>query len=620
MKRPGPPRQATAIRQPGLPAVAALLLALFAAAAVPAWRPALWGSHAWTFLPIGVIASLALVAAAAGAWLAATPVRFPRRILSTAAAAVMSLLLFFLLRDVTHLLGDGRLWIAVLGEDRAYHPHEPLAFGAALLATSGLAGADPAAIAGRLEIWSVLLGGAALFLMLQLAARLGRDDVSRWLAFGLMLAAGVLQFGFGYIEAYPALWVAVLLFVLLGLDLMRTDRSPVWCGLALGLAAGLHALAILLLPAFLVAMGTRRRATREWIAAALAALAVPAFAYGILPLLLPTGHAASSLGFSARRWSELLSGIHFYRHGPAAWGLEQLNRWLLAAGPAPLLLLARPLRRAPQEPRAGSGRETLFLAAAAACLAAPALLLDTEGSRGAAADWDSFAVAAVPLTALAAWLEAPAGVFSRAGRAALALVAALGIFGALSFVALNASPEPAVHRLETLAAHTFRTPRARSWANESLALYRRGRGDMNAAAEFYARALLDQPDNPRLLQNTATALSRVGRAGEAADALRRLAALLPGNAPVRLHLGMELDAAGEADSAAAAFREALRLDPGSVDAMNELARILVRQPAGRPEACRLLRRSLARQPQQAHTAEMEAVLRRLETDGYCRDD
>jgi tetratricopeptide (TPR) repeat protein len=637
------------VKRPVTPILAAtiLLLALFGAAAVPAWRPALWGSHAWTFLPVAVLAAVALVAAVVGMWLAATPARLPRGIAATAGMLAAGLVFFYLLRDRTHLLGDGRLWIAVLGEERVYHPHEPLAFGAALLATGGPAGAPAAAIAGRLEIWSVFLGGAALFLMLRLAARLAREDAGRRLAFGLLAAAGTLQFGIGYVEAYPVLWVAVLLFLVLGLDAMRTDRSPVPAALAFGLAVGVHALAILLLPAFLVMMRARRRPPRAWAAAVPAALVVPAFSYGVLPFLLPTGHFSSGgLGFSARRWGELLSGIHLYRYGPAAWALEQVNRWTLAAGAAPLLLLAGMALRLARIPRPGTtpgasagdsgdaavaapdaddscsagGREALFLGVAAAGLAAPALLLDTGGSRGAAADWDAFAVAAVPLAALAACWWAPAGASSRGARRALALAIALGLFGTLSFVVLNASPGPAVRRLEMLATHTFRTPRARSWAFESLALYRRNQGEMNAAADFYSRALADQPENVRLLRNAAAALSRVGRAREAAVALGRLTALHPDDAPAWLHLGLELEAAGAADSAAIAFREALRIAPRSTDAMNELARLLLESPAGRPEACRLLRRSLALQPQQTHAAEMEEVRRRLAADGYCRGD
>lgn len=592
-------------------AYAATLLA----AALPPWRPVLWGADAWVYA--GAAAGLACLAAAALAaalvWIAPT---FPSRFRSRAATALLLAPVFFLFRDRWHLLGDGHLWLSVLGESRVHHPHEPLAFAGAALATSGLAGTSPAAVALRAELWSVILGTVAVGLLAVLAVRLAPGDRGRWAAFGLFLASGTLQFAFGYVEAYPLLWVAVVLYLVLVTGSVSGGGSVVAASGAWGLAAATHGTGFLLLPSLVALHAVRRTRPRTWLLSALVAAVPVVGAYAGLPHLLAAAPGTSGDASSALRGAtELWGQLRLYPHGGAAWLLDQWNRWTLLAPLSLGLVVAGwivPRRGEPGEPE--SNGLAWVLALAALGLALPALVLDTEGSRGAAMDWDASAVAAVPLCALAALGIGGRVEVSGALRRVVAAGLGLAVFGTAGFVAVNAEPEAAVRRVAGLMQAPAWTDRTRSLAAETVAAAYRGAGHPEEARAWYLRAAELDPGSARKVTNAAILLAREGRHRRAADLYAALLDRGGGAAEAWFRLGRELEAVGAPDSAAAAFDQAIRLDPRGAAARNHLARlILMRNPgqAGRRRAASLLRESLDLEPDQPGAEELRRVLSRL---------
>ena len=149
-----------------------------------------------------------------------------------------------------------------------------------------------------------------------------------------------------------------------------------------------------------------------------------------------------------------------------------------------------------------------------------------------------------------------------------------------------------------------------------MAAWKRGAGDMAGAAAAYESALAEQPRNVRLLRNVAGAQGRIGQPRRAADVLVRLTAEVPEDARVWLHLGMELELVGSADSSQVALRRAFAIEPGLVEARNELARSLLRLPDSRREAREQIARSLELAPGQGHATELRHMLERLDRDGY----
>jgi cytochrome c-type biogenesis protein CcmH/NrfG len=81
---------------------------------------------------------------------------------------------------------------------------------------------------------------------------------------------------------------------------------------------------------------------------------------------------------------------------------------------------------------------------------------------------------------------------------------------------------------------------------------------------------------------------------------------------------MVLEMAGAADLAQESLRSALELDGSHVDALNQLARILLLRPVDREEmieAHRLLKRSIEADPDQPYAAGIRRALTRLEKEG-----
>jgi Tfp pilus assembly protein PilF len=131
---------------------------------------------------------------------------------------------------------------------------------------------------------------------------------------------------------------------------------------------------------------------------------------------------------------------------------------------------------------------------------------------------------------------------------------------------------------------------------------------LSEALRFYDKALGIQPRNTRLLRNKAGTLSWAGRHRESADAYLSAALTEPVFPRVWLNLGIELERAGSPDSAAAALRKALAQDSRSIEALNRLARLLLRESGTREEAYRLIEESLRLAPGQTNAPEMKAIL------------
>jgi tetratricopeptide (TPR) repeat protein len=103
------------------------------------------------------------------------------------------------------------------------------------------------------------------------------------------------------------------------------------------------------------------------------------------------------------------------------------------------------------------------------------------------------------------------------------------------------------------------------------------RGDAARAECLFAEALRALPDHPELLAARATALQRMGRAGEAAALLRRAAALRPGDDAIQAQLGGVLADCGDLAGAEQALRQACALAPAAAAGWYNLGKLLQMQ-------------------------------------------
>jgi tetratricopeptide (TPR) repeat protein len=598
----------------------AMHLALVAWAGTVGRGPEAWGLHAWGYLSVPMLIVLVLGAAgAAAAVLRGWP--FPERrarvvILAAAAAVVL-----FVFRDRAHLLGDGQLWISVLRKNPVFHSNEPLAFALPWLLTRGATDTVGAFVL-RLELWSVTLGVAATVIAARIALHSAPDPRERWFTFFFLMGPGFLQFGFGYVEAYPALWVAVLFYIWAMLRTVDTGKGWGILGLALGLAVAVHSMGLLLAVPTLY-LFIRQRPPLPEIGVLIGIALFPAvFAYGFLPYVMPSAAGiAAGMGNVLAGAGNIVEGMQFFPHGPVAWLQDQLNRWSLVA---PLMLgliavaaIEGEFKDTPESSR-GQPTRARVLAAAAFMLMLPALVLDTEGARGASADWDAFAVAGVPLAALAAVLWAPR-LRSDAGlRYPLAAATFFVVATGFAFVLVNASETAGPRRLEALATSSVWTRNARGLAYESLATHHRDRGDTTRAATMYAKATEFQAGNIRLLRNTAMTLFSTGRYAEAVEAYRLVLDKDDRDPMDWVNYAAVLTQTGKPEEARLALQNALDLDDRNVDALNQLGRLLLMSPVDRDEVERAygyLKRSLEIAPGQPYAEGIRKTLERLEGEG-----
>jgi len=186
------------------------------------------------------------------------------------------------------------------------------------------------------------------------------------------------------VEAYPILWLEIILFVVLALDSFSKPRAPVWAALIAGTAVGTHVAAVTLIPAIAVLLVYRARNVPKAVSALIAFLGPVVFSYCVLPTLWPGHERSESTGSIVQSVSEMLVA----HRGRWTWLGYQLNQWSLIApvslGFALIGAMTAKLSRRESGP-------LVFLGAMAAGLSLPILVLNPSSSRGPLADWDEHA-------------------------------------------------------------------------------------------------------------------------------------------------------------------------------------------------------------------------------------
>jgi tetratricopeptide (TPR) repeat protein len=462
----------------------------------------------------------------------------------------------------TLFLGDGQIW---LDNVRSGHPDpysEPLATATwwvywNILRASGIP--FEAATARFLPILCGLLAAPLLYgIALEITPRGG----SRAAAFAVLATLGSMQLYFGYIESYPMVSVAVLVYLWLGLRRARGADSTLAPALALAAAIAFHLSCVYLIPSFFL-LAWREKKPVLW----RAGMALLPLAGAVATLLL--------LGYGPSRWA---GAFHIAASGvgpgqePSAmarpYGVvslehaaDVLNAILLVLPVPLLLLLASTASRAPRE-----SDHPGFLAAAAlpGLLLAAALVLPVAPAQ----DWDLSAILLLPLAVLGA--EAGLRALSLRGRRA-AGVTLLGAGALLSFVLVNAGEDSSLHRYETLVGPGARiTAYARGYGNDLLATYDIARRDFPTALQHAQRALDAEPAEARYWVKKGAALFQLGRYDEAIPILQEGIRRGPGRDDGYYDLGNCLTKMRRFPEAVTNYREAIRRSEPRPEYFNNL--------------------------------------------------
>jgi Tfp pilus assembly protein PilF len=226
----------------------------------------MWGVHFYHFYPVGlgwilIILSLIVLIPGVGEPLYPKFEALAKRIKkpfdtlgqnkSFLILSLLSLPVFWIFRNRLHLLGDGYFRIKDLPEGRL-HLQEWLDAFIHLVVYRVMAKPIPSWTPElTYSIFSVLCGGAFVYLALKLSTLLGKTGLGKILIFFSLISLGSIQLFFGYVESYSILQVVLLAYILFSAMYLLRKVSILPALIAFVVSIGLHVTSLVFAPSFI---------------------------------------------------------------------------------------------------------------------------------------------------------------------------------------------------------------------------------------------------------------------------------------------------------------------------------------------------------------------------------
>jgi hypothetical protein len=335
-----------------------LMLLLAAGPWLPA--PQLWGLNHMGWLPLPVRFLLPLagfliiwtpVGSRFGSWLTdgLAPLIFNKSLVIYGLIPAVGAVTFWILREQTHMLGDGQTLAVMIAGDNLYHGYDFMTYHLLARIYQATGGGGETAAFRITAMVSSLSGAAFLAAAGWSSRRLSDHSGSRLLLYLLLVLGTPLLLFFGYVEVYAPLSVALLVFVT-AFILYRENRGSL-LAVSLAWSAGLflHLNALFLAPLLVVALFrsapedgpgfTRRLATLIWpplAALLLAGILLASGGYDLARFKGDFGHVGQGSGILVPLTGP--EGLFTWRH------LKDTINLVLLLAPIPLLLLIANLR------------------------------------------------------------------------------------------------------------------------------------------------------------------------------------------------------------------------------------------------------------------------------------
>ena len=544
---------------------------LFAHLLSTAWPAKFWGLAIWAYLPSGILLLTTLgVLATVLTMTCLVPKRGIDPWNTTATthrfAFALSVLfggVFVVAYSRLDLLGDGFLYIREIDQaadvgnltrmDRA-----PLTFVLirALAQFFGPHGLSALVLYKAISCLSGLVFVALAFWFCRIATEHLRKRVILLIA---LLTVPSLQLFFGYAENYAALHLGVMAYAFLSFRAIRRSKQPIGAAVCLAVLIPIHLSAVLLLPslayvAFRSGTSCRTRLSTPAFALLTALAIFWVIDFDLAALFARSGSGSNTLSLEqdALRPYGLLSFAHI---------LDWLNLYLLVAPAAILILPACGWRLV-------SNADTRFLIVLA--LPGIAFTFIANPEIGAFRDWDVLSLPAIPLAIWAGLVFGERFATATEFRTMAASTWGTVAIHTVAWVALNASPDAAMDRYRDNLENGTLAPHARSYGWETLAVYHQNRDEIDASSSAFGRALEATPDKARLWNALGMMAAENARYDDALMALFRSAELQPFHG-TWFNIGLICDRLGKHTETVCAYENAVRLDPGHVKALNNLA-------------------------------------------------
>ncbi|MBU8921882.1 MAG: tetratricopeptide repeat protein [Bacteroidales bacterium] len=509
-------------------------------------------------------------------------------------AIVSVALIFWLFRQKTHFLGDGYLWIKFL-ESGDFSRYWDLT--ALCLIYNGIhrflniiypfGDVGMPVVATGISISS----GLIFLIFAWKSARVLFTSINKTLfIFLAVLSSGSIMLFFGYIEAYPPVALAAMIYIYYGLLFLRGRTSLLAPAAALLLALLLHPSMAALFPGLLILCYLNRGKRPGW---RRYFLVLTTSAAGCFILLYIFQQSGIFPGFFNESFLPLFDGSHLNRvpypvlsKGSAA---DLLGEILLVC-PVVVLVSAVFFRKGKMEEKGRSGRkgksgaedrsgtdgpsaEILFLLTVSVFFVLEFMV--TNKLIGASRDWDIFASMALPMSMMTALLLLH--YFRDRVAELIVFTFFIMILHTATWIGINASEEASLDRFSDLIENYSWSDYARGYANDELATFYLDRGDESRALDFSRKSIKADPGNIRYLYNAATRHMICNRHDETIRLYRRVLEKNPDYLEARLNLGTLFFNLDRLDEAGSEFLDAIRLDSTSAIGHEKLAHICLRK-------------------------------------------
>ncbi len=485
--------------------------------------------------------------------------------------AMVAGLFFWFGREHYYFLGDGYILtkkiVSMNGIERIpeFSPNEPLV-GLVLYYTYRLLELLGFGKQGDLpyQIISVFSGIGFTICSILLASAVSKNRTHKTLIVLFMIATGVSQLFFGYVEMYALSGFLFSLFLLLAALYLRERISIVFPSIVFALLIVSHIAMASLLPVIvLLIMYSKRRKFLNF-------LIVSATVSGILFLVF----VLSKFDWQSFSLAFLSGGSHLlplqgsitneqpYSLVSAVHWAELFQLYILLC-PFALILVFSTFFIFRKTIEWGDPILQFFVLVSL-CGLGTTLLLNPE--LGLSRDWDAFSPLYIGLIAMAGIIPVCYIPSNTKIRKSLVMILGITILHVLTWISLNASDDESLARLHALPSTTTWSRKATLYAYEDFAIMYRKRIDGPQSIEWYKKYLSIDSMNPRIWGSMGHVYQLIGDEENKMEAYEK--ARRCGSVDVNLlaDLGMMQLKHGNTEDAISAFQQLLTIDSTQPDA------------------------------------------------------
>lgn len=524
-----------------------------------------------------------------------------RKHLWYSAFSLISILIFYFLKDRTHFLGDGAQVISLLDKGKLdikwTEPLEALAHLYLYRFLNLFLKVNAETVYASISIFS---GAVFVYLLFLFSELLGEGEEEGFFAFVMIGTLGAIQLFFGYAEHYTLLYLFVLGYLYFCLRFLKNKTGLIPVLLTFLLSVFSHFSAFYLFPSLLFLLWTgfefkhrKNRNNFRWLISALSLLALSGFTVFYLKNKWILGQVFVPLypgNYYAPDYT-LFSFSHFL-------DLFSLQFLLSPAGLILILAVFAGLGKKNRESFRTEDRLIFFLILVALFQLGYSFLLNP--GLGMARDWDLFSATALGYTILGIYLLLKIIKEKTTLKYVSTVLIFASFFSTLPWILINHNPQLSIKRFENLLDLDLKKSRNGRYVlaqyystrnmkkekdkvsdefNEKLpevnlteiGLRYYNSGKIEAAAELLQRVVLLEPGFPEAHNFLGLAYYKAGKISEAETEFKKVIELRPDYVDGYVNLGHLYTSRNQADEAIRTYQKAVKLKTEEPEVYNNLA-------------------------------------------------